>query len=254
MRTSIFLGTALSVLLATGIASAAKTTYTATLNGATENPPNNLVLGTGTATMTYDSDTKRLCGEISFALLSGPVTAAHIHKAQPGQPTSNGNPWVTLTAGTTPIKINATLNPTQQAEIADTTTNPLYANLHTGTYPNGEIRGNFTVGGTEQTCDPLPDGGADAGADGGSDAGADGGSSGSSGSSGTSGNTSSGTSGVSTTPSGDSGTTTTPASSSGEDDGCSTTGSSPTGNGLAIGLGAMIAIGFVARARKRAKR
>ena len=257
MRTSIFLGTALTVLCASGIASAAKTNFQATMSGAQESPAV-VTTGTGQTNLTYDDTTKKLCGQITYALLvGGAVSGVHIHKAPDNNPTLNGGVWQGLTAGPSPIKVNVTLNPTQQAEIAafiaDANKNPLYTNIHTPNVNNGngEIRGNLAVGGAEQTCDPEPDGGTDGGTDGGAEAGTDSGTDAGS-SSGSSGNTSSGSTGATTTPSPDGGAK--PASSSGDDDGCSSTGSSPASNGLAIGLGALIALGFVARARKRAKR
>jgi len=68
------------VLLMTMIAAHADATiiYLANLNGSAENPPNSS-LGTGLATVEYDSALHTLSVDVNFSGLAGNTTAAHIH-------------------------------------------------------------------------------------------------------------------------------------------------------------------------------
>src|SRR5689334_14602465 len=77
MKTALFLGSALGVLLLVGSASAAKIQYKATLNGEQETPKVT-TQATGTATLEYDDQTKQLKGELTYTGLT--ATAIHIHK------------------------------------------------------------------------------------------------------------------------------------------------------------------------------
>ena len=92
MKNSLFLGTVLTALLVTGAASAAKKTFTGNLDGASEAPTPVTTAATGTATLTFDDQTKKLCGKITHTGLSGAVQAAHLHEGAPGaagdQPTA----------------------------------------------------------------------------------------------------------------------------------------------------------------------
>src|SRR4051794_31007720 len=66
----------------TGLMSAAAgaetITYQATLSGAAEVPPNKTT-GSGTATVTIDTDLKMLSYTVQYTDLSGPATAGHFH-------------------------------------------------------------------------------------------------------------------------------------------------------------------------------
>ncbi|MGH7028877.1 MAG: CHRD domain-containing protein, partial [Stellaceae bacterium] len=64
---------------------AATRTFKATLNGASEVPPTTSA-GTGTATATLNTATRRLSWDVTYSGLSGPAKAAHIHgPAAPGK-------------------------------------------------------------------------------------------------------------------------------------------------------------------------
>ncbi|HRH80955.1 MAG TPA: CHRD domain-containing protein [Thiobacillaceae bacterium] len=148
-----------------GAARAMPIVYTASLNGASENPfvasP-----GSGTATVTYDPVAHTLSVMADFMGLSGNTTAAHIHccVAPPGNvgvatttPSFVGFP-LGVTAGSYNAVLDLTLassyNP---AFIVDTISGAeltlaqglaagqAYFNIHTTLHPGGEIRGFLTA-------------------------------------------------------------------------------------------------------------
>lgn len=235
MRTSLFLGTALSVFLLSGLASAAQINFTATLDTASETTP--LVkpsTATGTADATYDTDKKKLCVVITYKDMTSAVNATHIHTGPAGQPGPNVVDFVAPFDSPLADVFNIT-DPTLQAKFENIAANPMYFNVHTADNTAGELRGQIAEGGKGVDCnDEEPDAGSSSGSSGAS--------SGSSGSS--------GTSGATTTPA-DGGTT----SSSGSDDSssssCSTTGSSPLSTGGPILLGLAIAGAVASRARRK---
>jgi len=78
---------------------------------------------------------------LTFAKLTGPATAAHIHMAAMGKP---GNVVVPLCA---PCTSGATGTATITApEMAAFKKHLLYVNVHTAKNPNGEIRGQLARG------------------------------------------------------------------------------------------------------------
>ncbi len=228
MKTSLALGSALAVLLLASNALAAKhnlkATFTATAGS-----------GTGSAVLTYDDAAGKLCGTVTYAGLTGPVTAAHIHDAADGV-------LVSLTAAASPMPILVDVSSSQGTEILGGGT---YINLHTAANAGGEIKGDIVAdpSGTDQCATSATDGGTDGGSTSSSSSGGS-----STSSSGGSSSSSSSSSGA-TTVRADSGTTS--AAPAEDDGGCSTTGSSgSSGNGLAIALGLGVAAFGVARGRK----
>lgn len=81
---------------------------------------------------------------LTYAKLTGPATAAHIHMAGKGKA---GNVLIPLCGGATVCKSGltgtATLTP---AEMTAFKKHLLYVNVHTAKNPNGEIRGQLAVG------------------------------------------------------------------------------------------------------------
>lgn len=227
MKTSLVVVTALATLLLTGAASAAKKTYTANLDGDSETPAVDTD-ATGTATLTFDDQTKKLCGKVTHTIAEA-VQAAHLHAGGPGTP---GSPFVTLTPSASPINVNVTLT---DGQITNLLSGQFYVNLHTAAHAEGEIRGDMTEGGEEQTCEEE-------------DAGSNSSSSGSGGAvdSGTTSSSSGGSNGATTVRS-DAGST---AAAPAEDDGCSTTGSAP-GSGVAIVFGVGVALAAISRGRRK---
>jgi hypothetical protein len=100
--------------------------------------------GHGTATVTLDTQTRRITITGVYAELTSPVTAAHLHApAAPGQ-----NVMIAImdldhdggTAGT--FAGTRVLAPNQLAWVLDSLS---YINIHTVNHADGEIRGQITV-------------------------------------------------------------------------------------------------------------
>lgn len=108
--------------------------FKADLKGSEEVPPIQ-TSATGTADITYDSDSKNLSWTIEHSGLSGDVTAAHFHG--PAAVGANAPPVVPIDV-TALAKGSATLDAAQAADLAD---GRWYLNLHTVANPDGEIRG-----------------------------------------------------------------------------------------------------------------
>lgn len=226
MKTSLSLGAALAALLVTGAASAAKTTYTGTLNGASEVPPV-VTEATGAATLTFDDQTKKLCGTISHTL-GAAVEAAHLHAGAPGE---SGAPFVVFADFVSPMNVNVTLD---DGQITSLVTGQFYVNLHTAAHAGGEIRGDMAIGGAEQACDDeAPDAGSSSG---GADSGA------------SSGGAGGGANDAGTVRSDAGGGA--EAAPADEDDGCSTTGSAP-GSGVALAFAVGVAVAAIGRSRRK---
>lgn len=150
MRT-LLLASAAAMLLAPLPAAAALLSFSATLTGSQEVPPN-ASAATATATILVDTVAQTLLVNESFSGLSGPATASHLHTAPPGvagpiilpfavvPSATSGSFSDTLTAadlinqGTSGISTFAQL--LDRIEAGNT-----YVNIHTANFPGGEIRG-----------------------------------------------------------------------------------------------------------------
>ena len=114
--------------------------FTARLQGAQSTPPNGS-LATGSVYAIIDPITNKLFLTGSYAGLTTPASNAHIHT---GAPTASGGVIVplkfsTTTSGSLDTSVVLTV-PVRDDILAGNT----YVNVHTGTYPNGEIRGQLT--------------------------------------------------------------------------------------------------------------
>lgn len=110
----------------------------ATMNGDQETPP----VTTGAFGLGFAIPTPALDSLLYGVLvqgLSGPATAAHIHKAPAG---TAGGVVVALTTTPVPGLYTATV-PMTPAMLTDFTKNNLYFNVHTAANPAGEIRGQI---------------------------------------------------------------------------------------------------------------
>lgn len=162
----ILLALAMVLSLGVGTAHAIPITYTALLNGPSESPAN-ASLGTGFATVVIDPTAHTMIIDASFTGLIGPTTASHIHccTAVPGTSTAGvatTTPFFTgfpigVTAGTyhgnlslldstsyNPAYITANGGTPASAEVALETgiaAGRAYFNIHSTTFPGGEIRG-----------------------------------------------------------------------------------------------------------------
>ncbi len=122
--------------IAAGPAAAQIVKFKATLAGAAETPPNDSA-GTGVADVEYDTDLKALSWTITFASLSGEVTAAHFHG--PAAEGAKAAPVIPIKGNLeSPISGTSTLTPEQATDLQN---GLWYFNLHTAKYPDGELRG-----------------------------------------------------------------------------------------------------------------
>jgi hypothetical protein len=136
-------GTAGAALLASSKpSSAAAETFKATLNGATEVPPNESK-GAGTLTATYDPATKALSWNGSYSGLTGDVTAAHFHG--PAEPGKNAGVavWISTKGSPFPSPFSGSATLTE-AQASDLEAGRWYVNIHTAANPGGELRGQLT--------------------------------------------------------------------------------------------------------------
>jgi CHRD domain len=151
-------GLVLIALLASSLSSPAETVhFKADLNGSKEVPPSH-VTGTGTVTATYDAASKTLSWNGSYSGLTGPATAAHIHGPAAVTATARLVVWISENIGqcnrgecvsktdasavplASPFHGSATL---ADAQLSELIAGMYYVNIHTDTYPAGEIRGQL---------------------------------------------------------------------------------------------------------------
>jgi uncharacterized protein (DUF1800 family) len=119
-------------------------TFIATLNGASEVPPE-ITAATGSSTIILSPDETSALVSLSFTNLSAPETAAHIHgPAEPG----NNAPGTLLDLDQPLGQVSNLLwvfapvgGLTPQDLVNALKTGRLYANVHTANFPSGEIRG-----------------------------------------------------------------------------------------------------------------
>lgn len=111
--------------------------YSATLNAASEVPPNPTA-GTGTGTLAVDTRDRMMTATVTTTNVPG--TAAHIHEGAPGV---NGPILIPLTespAGSGVWSVTAQLT---DAQLTALRAGNLYFNVHTAVYPDGQIRGQI---------------------------------------------------------------------------------------------------------------
>jgi hypothetical protein len=112
--------------------------YTAVLDGEHETPPNETT-GTGTADVSFDTDT--LSWSVNYSGLTGPATMAHFHgPAEPGVAAG-----VVVKLGpdvSSPITGSGPLTAEQEGWLRK---GLLYVNVHTAAHPPGEIRGQVVA-------------------------------------------------------------------------------------------------------------
>ena len=113
----------------------ANVTYKATLKGTNE-VPSNASAAVGLATLTYDPNTKLFTVVVTHNLAT--ATGGHIHKGATGV---NGE--VVFPFLTTISPINYTSVALDATQLADLNAGLYYVNLHTASFPGGEIRGQL---------------------------------------------------------------------------------------------------------------
>jgi hypothetical protein len=107
--------------------------------------PSNVSPGTGSGTMSLDAVTTNLSWNISFTGLVGNYTASHIHG--PATPGVNAGVLVTLPltsgGGSSGSMVGSAII---SATVRDHLLNDLtFVNVHSTTFPGGEIRGQITL-------------------------------------------------------------------------------------------------------------
>jgi len=128
-----------ALLFAAAPAWAESLTFTATLEGASEVPPNDSQ-GTGMVEATYDTETMAFAWTITYSGLTGDASAAHFHGPAPAG--ENAGPVVPIEGAlASPISGSATLT---DAQAGDLMNGLWYFNIHTAQYPDGELRGQLT--------------------------------------------------------------------------------------------------------------
>jgi hypothetical protein len=110
--------------------------YSAALDGLQEVPPN-ASPASGSGLFNLDGDNV-LTYNISFSGLVAPETGAHIHG--PGSEGVNAPVVFSLPAGSPKIGF---VGPLTAAQAADLNAGLYYVNIHSSTYPGGEIRGQI---------------------------------------------------------------------------------------------------------------
>lgn len=110
-------------------------TFKATLNGTSE-VPSNVSAAIGLATLTYNPNTKIFSIGVTHNLAA--VTGGHIHKGATGV---NGEVVFPFLSNTSPIDYTSVA--LTDAQLSDLNAGLYYVNLHTASFPSGEIRGQL---------------------------------------------------------------------------------------------------------------
>jgi hypothetical protein len=140
MRTALAAGVvALAVAGCAGLRPSQKIDiFEADLSGAQEVPPTPS-RGTGQAEVQFNTHTNVITWKVTYAGLSAPATAGHIHgPADPGKNAGVVVPFTNIMAQ--PVTGQATLN---AAQVADLVAGRWYVNIHSTAHPGGEIRGQL---------------------------------------------------------------------------------------------------------------
>ena len=122
------------------------TTYSKTdivMSGAQETPVNPSP-GTGRLNVSYSKVSKLLSYSFTWSGLTGPPNAAHIHGLAPaGYPASVVQTFSSLAASTSGSYSGSFLVDGIKVKEEDLLSGLYYVNIHTNTYPGGEIRGQI---------------------------------------------------------------------------------------------------------------
>ena len=135
---SLPIATCLGLLM--GAAAAAETIpLVADLSGAVQVPPNPSK-GKGAVTGAFDTATRVLAWKGTYSGLTGQPMAAHFHG--PADAKMNAPVVVNFDKLVSPFEGTATLT---EAQAADLLAGRWYVNIHTASYPGGELRGQVTI-------------------------------------------------------------------------------------------------------------
>jgi hypothetical protein len=117
-------------------------TFTATLTGADEVPPN-ASIGSGNATAIFDSTLNEFSIAGTFGGLASSATAAHVHTGPAGVAGPVFLPLV-VTHATTGTVVGSTTG-LNKFQIHDLLFGNWYVNVHDVNFPGGEIRGQLIL-------------------------------------------------------------------------------------------------------------
>ncbi len=121
--------------------------FIAVLNGGQEVPPSTTSTGLGVASFTFDTQTGALCYTLSYLSLTAAETASHIHgPASPGTDAGILRDISPAPPGPSdPIspKVGCVAPPLDATLARELKAGRLYVNVHTSTFPLGEIRGQI---------------------------------------------------------------------------------------------------------------
>lgn len=138
----------IGLLLAAGPASAHILEGTVQMTVAAETPAPTGTSATTAGTATFEvEDDLTLQYTVQVTDLTGPAVAAHIHEGAPGVAGGIIIP-LTVSGGS----ISGTTAPLTQEQVTKLQNGSYYVNVHTGTNPLGEIRGQITLTAVRGTC------------------------------------------------------------------------------------------------------
>lgn len=116
----------------------AQTVYRVVADAQQENPQTTST-NTGEGTLFFNPISNELTYDITITGVTGSFTGAHIHVGSPG---SNGGIVTPLVGGPPTFQGSTILTATQAGQLA---AGDLYANIHSSTFPGGEIRGQIVA-------------------------------------------------------------------------------------------------------------
>lgn len=116
------------------------------LSGANEVPAISTT-GSGTAQISYNQSTRRITYILTWQLgsASATTTLMHFHGAEDGSDTKSSPPVIDITGFTSASSgtLTGTTRELTGTESAQLLAGKWYVNIHSSTYPAGEIRGNI---------------------------------------------------------------------------------------------------------------
>ncbi|MGI8602404.1 MAG: CHRD domain-containing protein [Verrucomicrobiales bacterium] len=139
MKKAIF--SILGLLAFAAVGQAATLIFTATLTGAAERPTPNVSTATGSATLTIDDVTRAFSLTGVYTGLTSATNGSHIHGAANTEGVAPPIHALANTGGTTgTLSGSGTYTVPQLADLQNSLN---YVNVHTGQFPDGEIRGQL---------------------------------------------------------------------------------------------------------------